>query len=101
MSAPHSSAPPIETWTRPPQTTASLDWAPLTVIDLSSFDSPGGKQALAKELRDPVTRWGFWVVTGTGIPQTTIDRQFSIGHTFFKLPTEEKRQVLCDVSVGK
>lgn len=88
-------------FTPPPDTTASLDWAPLTIIDLSRFDAPGGKEKLAKELGDAVKRWGFWVVTSTGISQNQVDRQLDIGNAFFKQPLEEKRKVACDFSVGK
>ena len=42
----------VKPWTRPAETTDSLDWAPLKIIDLSVFDKPGGKQKLAEDLRD-------------------------------------------------
>ena len=93
--------PPITPYTSPPPTTASLDWAPLSIIDLSKFDELGGKEALANELKDVVRRWGFWVVTGTGIPQEDVDRQLGIANAFFQQPLEEKRKVPCDFSVGK
>ncbi|RDB23400.1 hypothetical protein Hypma_009341 [Hypsizygus marmoreus] len=92
--------PNLEPFDRPKETTESLDWAPLAIIDLSAFDSPGGKEALARQLKDALTRWGFWVVTGTGIPQEQVDRQLAIANAFFKLPIEEKRKVPCDFSVG-
>lgn len=93
--------PDIEPWVAPPETSASLDWAPLVVIDLEKFDTPGGKEILAGELRDAVKQWGFWTVVGTGISQEELDRQLSIGNAFFKLPIEEKRKVACDFGVGK
>lgn len=93
--------PPITPYTSPPPTTASLDWAPLSIVDLSKFDELGGKEALANELKDVVKRWGFWVVTGTGIPQEDVDRQLGIANAFFQQPLEEKRKVPCDFSVGK
>jgi isopenicillin N synthase-like dioxygenase len=93
--------PQVETWNSPSATTATLDWAPLQTIDISKFDTPGGKQELADELRDAVKVWGFWNVVGSGIPQELVNRQFSIANTFFKLPLEEKRKVPCDVTVGK
>lgn len=95
-----NSKPVIEPWTRPKETSALLDWAPLAVVDLSKFDAPGGKAALAKDLQDALTDWGFWVVTGTGILQEQIDRQLAIANAFFKLPLEEKRKVSCDFGVG-
>jgi hypothetical protein len=96
-----NSKPLLKPWSRPKETTASLDWAPLAVIDLSTFDTEGGKELLSKALKDALQKWGFWVVTGTGIPQEQIDRQLSIANAFFKLSLEEKRKVSCDFSVGK
>lgn len=93
--------PPIAPYTSPPPTTASLDWAPLSIVDLSKFDEPGGKQALANDLKDAVKRWGFWVVTGTGIPQEDVDRQLGIANAFFQQPLDEKRKAPCDFAVGK
>ena len=37
-----------------PETSHDLDWADLVTLDLSTFDSPGGKQALAKQLQEAV-----------------------------------------------
>lgn len=93
--------PAIPPYTVHPPTTVALDWAPLATIDLSKFDAPGGKHALAKDLQEAVKRWGFWIVTNTGIPQKDVDRQLAIANGFFQLPLEEKRKVPCDFSVGK
>jgi hypothetical protein len=56
----------VKPWSRPSQTKEDLPWAPLPKIDLSRFDEPGGKQALAAELADAVHRIGFWSVVNTG-----------------------------------
>lgn len=45
----------IPKWKRPGKTQEQLDWADIKVIDLSTFDEPGGKQKLAEELRDAVS----------------------------------------------
>ncbi|KAJ0380331.1 hypothetical protein COL26b_001447 [Colletotrichum chrysophilum] len=90
----------VKPWSRPQETKEDLDWAPLTTIDLSRFDEPGGKQDLAKQLYDAITRVGFWVVTGTGIDDERILRQFSIGNTFFKEPLDEKRRFPCNFAEG-
>ena len=50
----------VKPWARPSQTKEDLPWAPLPRIDLSRFDEPGGKQALAAELTDAIHRVGFW-----------------------------------------
>lgn len=45
---------PLPRWERPPKTTQDLPWADIKVLDLSTFDVPGGKQKLAEELREAV-----------------------------------------------
>lgn len=91
----------VEKWTRPAPTAEKLDWAPLATIDLSRFDEPGGKEQLAKELYDAVTKTGFWVVINTGLDDVEVLRQFSIGNAFFKQPLEEKRFFPCDFAKGE
>ncbi|KIW54141.1 hypothetical protein PV05_06523 [Exophiala xenobiotica] len=91
----------VKPWNRPVQTREKLDWAPLTTIDLSRFDEPGGKQQLAKDLYDAVTRVGFWTVVNSGIDDERVLRQFSIGNTFFKEPLEEKRRYPCNFAEGE
>ncbi|KEF56791.1 uncharacterized protein A1O9_06981 [Exophiala aquamarina CBS 119918] len=96
-----SPQPLIKPWSRPQQTKEPLGWAPLATIDLSRFDEPGGKQELAAQLYDAVTRVGFWVVTNTGLDDERVLRQFSIGNTFFKEPLEEKRFFKCNFAEGE
>lgn len=91
----------VKPWARPQETKEPLDWAPLATIDLSRFDEPGGKQELAAQLYDAVTRVGFWVVTNTGIDDERVLRQFSIGNTFFQQPLEEKRFFKCNFAEGE
>lgn len=50
-----------------------MDWAELVTIDLSKFDTPGGKEELVKELEYAVTKVGeysdnsvFAEMRGTG-----------------------------------
>jgi hypothetical protein len=38
-------------WERPVKTRHELPWADIAVIDISTFDEPGGKERLAEELR--------------------------------------------------
>lgn len=91
----------IKPWSRPSHTKENLDWAPLTTIDLSRFDEPGGKHALAAQLADAVSRVGFWVVVNTGLDDERVLKQFSIGNTFFKEPLEEKRRAPCNFAEGE
>ncbi|KAH6702906.1 gibberellin 2-oxidase [Leptodontidium sp. MPI-SDFR-AT-0119] len=93
--------PLVKPWSRPAPTSENLEWAPLIKIDLSRFDEPGGKQELAKNLYDAVTKLGFWVVVNTGLDDARVLRQFSIGNTFFKEPLEEKRTVPCNFAEGE
>lgn len=97
---PLTAKPLIAPYARPLPTAESLAWAPLALIDVSKFDSPGGKQALANDLKEAVQRWGFWTVIGTGISQEAVDRQLAIANAFFDLPIEEKRKAPCDLKVG-
>jgi hypothetical protein len=91
----------VKPWSRPATTKEPLDWAPLVQIDLSRFDEPGGKQELARQLYDAVTKVGFWVCVNTGLDDERVLRQFSIGNTFFKEPLEEKRTIPCNFAEGE
>ncbi|KAF1811625.1 gibberellin 2-oxidase [Eremomyces bilateralis CBS 781.70] len=92
---------PVKPWSRPEPTREDLKWAPLATIDLSRFDEPGGKQQLAQQLYDAVTKIGFWVVVNTGLDDADVLRQFSIGNAFFKEPLEEKRFFPCNFAEGE
>lgn len=48
-------ATPTTKWKRPAKTTHDLPWADIVVLDMNKYDLPGGKQALAEELRDAVS----------------------------------------------
>jgi isopenicillin N synthase-like dioxygenase len=91
----------VKPWSRPAPTKEDLDWAPLAQIDLSRFDEPGGKQELAQQLYEAVTKVGFWVVVNTGLDDERVLRQFSIGNTFFKEPLDEKRKHPCNFAQGE
>ncbi|KAI1097832.1 Clavaminate synthase-like protein [Jackrogersella minutella] len=92
---------PVKPWSRPEKTSEKLEYAELPKIDLSHFDEPGGKQELAKQLYDAVTRVGFWSVVNTGIDDQRVLRQFSIGNAFFREPLEEKRRFPCNFAEGE
>ncbi|KAH7068084.1 hypothetical protein BKA63DRAFT_105927 [Paraphoma chrysanthemicola] len=72
------------------ETKYELDWAELATLDLSVFDTPGGKQKLAKQLFDAIDKIGFFYIVNFGLSQEVVDRQFAIGKEVFELPTEEK-----------
>ncbi|KAJ7501505.1 hypothetical protein B0H11DRAFT_2155322 [Mycena galericulata] len=85
--------PELTPWQAPKETELDLDWAPLDIIDLAKWNTPGGKESLALELTNSVRNLGFWVVKNPGIPQDAMDRQFSLANTFFDLPSEDKNEV--------
>lgn len=89
---PVSSRPLVKQWVSPKETKEDLDWADLTVLDISSFDEPGGKQKLADQLKQAVNKDGFWAVVGHGISQEEFDRQFALGQHFFEDYTLEEKK---------
>jgi len=82
------------------ETTHELDWADLVTLDLSIFDTPGGKQKLAAQLFDAINKIGFFYITNFGLSQEEVDQQFAIGKEFFELPTEEKLKYRADLENG-
>ena len=56
LSAIFPDAPALPKWERPKKTSVDLDWAEISVVDISSFDAPGGKEKLADELRHAVRK---------------------------------------------
>ena len=96
-----TATPIVKPWNRPEVTKEPLDWADLPKIDLSRFDEPGGKQQLAAQLHDAISRVGFWSVVNTGLDDARVLRQFSLGNTFFKEPLEEKRRFPCNFADGE
>lgn len=77
-----------------------MDWADLVTLDLSTFDTPGGKEALAKQLFDAIQNIGFFYIVNFGLNQDQVDRQFAIGKAVFELPVEEKLRYRADLENG-
>lgn len=69
-------------------------------MDLSQFDTPGGKQRLANQLRDAVHKVGFFYITNFGLDQDAVDQQFAIGKELFDLPVDEKLKYRADLEHG-
>lgn len=67
-----------------------VDWAELVTLDLSLFDTPGGKEKLAEQLTYAAHNVGFFYVKNFGISQEEVDNQFALGREFYDLPLEEK-----------
>lgn len=77
-----------------------VEWADLVTLDLSKFEQPGGKQALAKQLFDALQNVGFFYIVNFGLTQEEVDRQFAIGKEVFQLSTEEKLKYRADLENG-
>lgn len=69
-------------------------------LDLSKFDQPGGKEALAKQLFNAIQSIGFFYVVNFGLTQEEVNRQFALGKAVFELPTEEKLKYRADLENG-
>ncbi|EPE09966.1 2og-fe oxygenase family [Ophiostoma piceae UAMH 11346] len=83
-----------------PETAHELNWAELVTLDLSTFDAPGGKEALAKQLEEAIQKVGFFYIINFGLSQEEVDRQFAIGKSVLELPTEEKLKYRADLEHG-
>jgi isopenicillin N synthase-like dioxygenase len=79
-----------------PETTADLDWADLTTIDLSLFSQPGGKQHLATQLKHAISTVGFFYVTNFGLSEAEVDEQFALAEQIFSLPDSTKQKYRVD-----
>lgn len=77
-----------------------VEWADLVTLDLSTFDQPGGKELLAKQLFDALQNVGFFYIVNFGLSQDEVDRQFAIGKSVFELPTDEKLKYRADLENG-
>ncbi|CDZ97526.1 isopenicillin n synthase [Phaffia rhodozyma] len=83
-----------------PETKENVNWADLVSLDLSTFDQPGGKEALAKQLNDAVHNVGFFYIVNFGFAQEEVDNQFALGKQVFDLPFEEKAKFAADHANG-
>ncbi|ETW80151.1 hypothetical protein HETIRDRAFT_103344 [Heterobasidion irregulare TC 32-1] len=72
------------------ETKENLDWAELVTLDLSLYDTPGGKKELASFLLKALREKGFFYVKNFNISQEAVNRQFALGKEFYELPLEEK-----------
>lgn len=77
-----------------------MDWADLVTLDLSTFDAPGGKEALAQQLSHALQNIGFFYIVNFGLSQEQVDKQFAIGKNVFELSTEEKLKYRADLENG-
>lgn len=72
----------------------------MATLDLAKFDTPGGKEALAKQLFAAIQNIGFFYIVNFGLSQAEVDQQFGIGKELFELPTSEKLKYRADLENG-
>ncbi|KAI9695585.1 MAG: hypothetical protein M1820_008510 [Bogoriella megaspora] len=77
----------LPVYKQPEESKYELDWADLVTLDLSKYNTVGGKQELANQLKEAVHK-------------VEIDRQFSIGRELFALPEAEKLKHHADLEHG-
>lgn len=64
----------------------------IPVIDISDLESSSTRAAIDRACAD----WGFFQVTGHGMPQSVIDEMFTMARAFFAQPAADKRRLLRD-----
>ncbi|KAJ3552261.1 hypothetical protein NM688_g4242 [Phlebia brevispora] len=85
--------PPIPHYTPAPATKEDLEYADLTILDLSKAGTPEGLSELAKEARDALHDQGFLYVVNHGLPAEEAARMFDIADvSFSQVSDEEKRK---------
>ncbi|KAF7295864.1 Gibberellin 3-beta [Mycena chlorophos] len=84
----------VPKWTPTAPTTFDLPWADILTVDLSLYDSPAGYRAkLVETVSTALERDGFFYVTGHGIDQALLDRQFDLAQLAFDaVPLKEKEE---------
>ncbi len=64
----------------------------IPVIDISDLDGTPARAAIDRACAD----WGFFQVTGHGMPRPVIDEMFAMARAFFAQPSADKRRLLRD-----
>ncbi|CAO2656006.1 Nn.00g048090.m01.CDS01 [Neocucurbitaria sp. VM-36] len=69
----------------------------LPIIDISAFLDPSSsqesRQTTAKAINAACINYGFFYLTGHGIPVSKLDEIISLARDFFSLPLEEKNKI--------
>lgn len=91
----------LKAYEHPPETKAELPWAELVTLDLEQINQPGGKQALAQQLKHAVHHVGFFYVKNYGLTDEQVSQQFTLAKHFFELPVEEKEKYEADYASGE
>jgi isopenicillin N synthase-like dioxygenase len=64
----------------------------IPVIDISDLDGATARGAIDRACAE----WGFFQVTGHGMPRSVIDEMFAMARAFFSQPADDKRRLLRD-----
>ncbi|EMD36734.1 hypothetical protein CERSUDRAFT_50949 [Gelatoporia subvermispora B] len=90
---PSTVSPKIPHYEPAPATKESLDYADLTIIDLSKAKTAEGRAELAVQARDAMTNQGFFYVVNHGLTPAENARIFDIADVpFAQVSDDEKRQ---------
>ncbi|EMD36756.1 hypothetical protein CERSUDRAFT_155040 [Gelatoporia subvermispora B] len=90
--------PQIPHYAPAPDTSENLEFADLTIIDLSKAHTPEGRAELALQVRDAMTTQGFFYAINHGITPAQNARIFDIADTpFSQVPDEEKKPYVADI----
>lgn len=69
----------------------------LPIIDIASYldpsSSPAARQTTAQAINAACTTYGFFYLTGHGIPQAVLDQVISLAREFFALPLAQKNEI--------
>ncbi|KAH7869542.1 Clavaminate synthase-like protein [Lentinula edodes] len=75
-----------------PETTQTLDYADLAIIDLSKADTVEGRAQLAVQVRDAMSNQGFFYIVGHGYSPEQMKRMFDIADVPFSQVSDEEKQ---------
>ena len=74
--------------------TSTLDSATLPVLDLSRLSQGDAEaEAFRVDLREATHDYGFFYLTGHGVPQQLIDDVMAVSRRFFDLPEADKMAI--------
>ncbi|KAF1956899.1 Clavaminate synthase-like protein [Byssothecium circinans] len=78
-------------------TTSPGGTSTLPIIDLSPFlkhsSTPQAQQVTSSAINRACTDYGFFYLTGHGIPTSRLDEVISLARSFFALPVDEKNKI--------
>ncbi|KAL3471437.1 hypothetical protein BJX99DRAFT_266755 [Aspergillus californicus] len=91
----------LKGYVHPPETACKIDFARLTILDMSIYDLPGGKEKLAELVKTAAHNDGFFYITNFGLSREQVDRQFAIADRFFNMPSEAKIKFRASLEEGE